>query len=84
MAVRAFVIMCVVFLSSACGQGARTLSIEQTPDPVRKAILSEAAGDPIVRITRGTYAGKRCYTVAVARSDRRSWYSVDELGRPCE
>ena len=84
MTVRALLLLCAVVLSSACGQGGRTLTLEQTPDPVRKAILSEAAGDPIVRIIRGTYAGKRCYTVAVARSDRRSWYSVDELGRPCE
>ena len=84
MTIRALVLLSALCLTSACGQGGRTVTIEQTPDPVRKAILSEAAGDPIVRITRGTYAGKRCYTVAVDRSDRRSWYSVDELGRPCE
>lgn len=84
MTVRALLLLCAIVVSPACGQGGRTVTIEQTPDPVRKAILSEAAGDPIVRITRGTYAGKCCYTVAVERSDRRSWYSVDELGHPCE
>lgn len=84
MTLRTLILSAGICLSSACGQGVRTVTIEQTPEPVRKAILSEAAGDPIVRITQGTYAGKQCFTVAVARADRRSWYSVDELGRPCD
>ncbi len=86
-AIRILMLSAAVFLTAACGQGgqgSRAITLDQTPEPVRKAILNEAAGDPIERITQGTFAGKECYTVSVARADRRSWYCVDNQGRTCE
>ncbi|MBA3936844.1 MAG: hypothetical protein H0X38_05230 [Planctomycetes bacterium] len=83
-AIRILILSAAVLLTSACGQGDRAITLDQTPEPVRTAILNEAAGDPIERITQGIFAGKECYTVAVARADRRSWYCVDNQGRTCE
>lgn len=72
-----------VGMVAACGQE-RRVSIDQTPEPARSAILAEAAGDPIVKIVTGSYGGKQCFTVAVERPSRTSWFSVDASGRPCQ